>query len=160
MFIIIFQLRTFNPQTGQDVLSVTSCSVASLNQRAGRAGRTSPGKCFRLFPEYVLETLPINTPPEICRSNLSLLVLQLKALGIANIARFDWLTPPPSEMISRALELLYSLQALDDYGRLTPILGMRMAEVPVDPMMAKIVCPFSSRLYNKLNKKSKHIIVH
>ncbi|KEI40652.1 uncharacterized protein L969DRAFT_16014 [Mixia osmundae IAM 14324] len=133
------KLRTFNPSTGMDRLTVTGASLASLNQRAGRAGRTSAGKCFRLFPEPALAKLPKSTPPEICRSDISLFLLQLKALGIDNVLRFDYLTPPPSVMLARALEFLYSLKALDDYGRLTRPLGMRMAEVPVDPMMAKIL---------------------
>ena len=122
-----------------DVLSIAPASKASINQRAGRAGRTSAGKCFRLFPESALHTLAPSTVPEICRSDISLFVLQLKALGIDNILRFDFLTPPPSSMLVRALEFLYSLQALDEFGRLTKPLGIRMAEVPVDPMMAKIV---------------------
>jgi ATP-dependent RNA helicase DDX35 len=150
------KLRTYNPRTGMDVLSIAPASQASLAQRAGRAGRTSSGKCFRLFPEAALASLPKSTVPEICRSDVSLFVLQLKALGIENILRFDFLTPPPSSMLVRALEFLYSLKALDEYGRLTRPLGMHMAEVrshfpgvegpdrtrvqlPVDPMMAKIV---------------------
>lgn len=123
-----------------DVLSVVPCSVASLNQRAGRAGRTSSGKAFRLFPEETLRTLARSTVPEICRSDISLFVLQLKALGIENVLRgFDFMTPPPSEMMRRSLEFLYSLKALDDSAKLTRPLGMWMAEMPVDPMMAAIV---------------------
>jgi ATP-dependent RNA helicase DDX35 len=133
------QLRVFNPNTGMDALQVAPASKASLNQRAGRAGRTSPGKCYRLFPESTMSTLSSSTIPELCRSDISLFVLQLKALGIDNVVRFDFLTPPPSSMLLRALEFLYGLQGLDDYGRLTRPLGIRMAELPVDPMMAKIV---------------------
>lgn len=124
-----------------DVLSVTPCSVASANQRAGRAGRTSAGKCFRLYPSSVMRNgvMPITTPPELVRSDISLFLLQLKALGIDNLVRFDFLSPPPTEMMIRALEFLYSLKALDEEGRLTRPLGINMAEVPVDPMMAAIV---------------------
>ncbi|KAJ9121567.1 hypothetical protein QFC22_002186 [Naganishia vaughanmartiniae] len=135
------KLRTYNPKTGMDVLSVTPCSVASANQRAGRAGRTSAGKCFRLYPSSVMRNgvMPITTPPELVRSDISLYLLQLKALGIDNLVRFDFLSPPPTEMMIRALEFLYSLKALDEEGRLTRPLGMNMAEVPVDPMMAAIL---------------------
>lgn len=77
------------------------------------------------------------TIPEIQRSNLAPLVLQLKALGIDNIARVDFITPPPAELIIRALELLFSLGALDDYAKLTKPLGTRMAELAVEPMLAK-----------------------
>jgi ATP-dependent RNA helicase DDX35 len=128
-----------------DVLSVTPCSLASANQRAGRAGRTSAGKCFRLYPSTLLPTrntyspMPITTPPELTRSDVSMYLLQLKALGIDNLAKFDFMSPPPSDMMIRALEFLYSLKAIDDEGRLTKPFGARMAEVPLDPMMAAIV---------------------
>jgi ATP-dependent RNA helicase DDX35 len=128
-----------------DALVTTPCSLASLAQRSGRTGRTSPGKCFRLFPFSVLNTLLPTTPPELTRSDLSLLVLQLKSLGIQNVLRFDWMTAPSSAMMERALEFLFCLGALDDEGKLTKPLGVRMAEMPVDPMMAKIVrCSFFS----------------
>ena len=83
--------------------------------------------------------MPVTTPPELTRSDISLYLLQLKALGIDNLAKFDFMSPPPSEMMVRALEFLYSLKAIDDEGRLTRPMGARMAEVPLDPMMAAIV---------------------
>lgn len=129
------KMRVFNPLTDMDVLRVTPTSRASANQRAGRAGRTSTGKCIRLYPEASFASLPSSTPPEICRSDVSLFVLQLKALGIDNIVRFDFMTPPPSRMLDRALEYLYSLGAIDDLGRLTRPLGTRMAEVRLDLLL-------------------------
>lgn len=138
-------MKTFNPKTCMDVLTVTPCSLASANQRAGRAGRTSPGKCYRLYPSSFIPTnnpksiMPITTPPELTRSDISLYLLQLKALGIDNLARFDFMSPPPSEMMIRSLEFLYCLKAIDDQARLTRPIGERMAEVPLDPMMAAIV---------------------
>lgn len=128
-----------------DVLTVTPCSLASANQRAGRAGRTSAGKCFRLYPSSSLPSnnplspMPITTPPELVRSDVSMYLLQLKALGIDNLAKFDFMSPPPSDMMVRSLEFLYSLKAIDEEGRLTRPLGERMAELPLDPMMAAIV---------------------
>jgi len=128
-----------------DVLTVTPCSLASANQRAGRAGRTSPGKCYRLYPASALPTnnpnslMPVTTPPELTRSDITLYLLQLKALGIDNLAKFDFMSPPPSEMMIRALEFLYCLKAIDEEGRLTRPIGVRMAEIPLDPMMAAIV---------------------
>ena len=133
------KLRAFNAMTGIETLTATPVSKASATQRAGRAGRTKPGKCFRLYTEAAYDQLPEVTVPEIQRSNLAPVVLQLKALGIDNIVRFDFLTPPPAELIIRALELLYSLGALDDYAKLTKPLGMRMAELSVEPMMAKVL---------------------
>ncbi len=83
--------------------------------------------------------MPTTTPPELTRSDISLVVLQLKALGIDNVIKFDFMSPPPSEMMVRAFEFLYSLKALDEQGKLTKPLGTSMAEVPVDPMMAAIL---------------------
>lgn len=133
------KLRAYNPATGIETLTVVPISKASAAQRAGRAGRTKPGKCFRLYTQQDFENLPEVTVPEIQRSNLAPVIMQLKALGIDNVARFDFLTSPPAELVIRALELLYSLGALDDYAKLTKPLGMRMAELAVDPMMAKVL---------------------
>jgi ATP-dependent RNA helicase DDX35 len=131
------KLRAYNPRTGIETLTAVPVSKASATQRAGRAGRTKPGKCYRLYTEQAYEKLAQSTTPEIQRSNLAPLILQLKDLGIDNIARFDYITPPPSELVVRALEILYSLGALDDYAKLTSPLGMRMAELPLEPMLSK-----------------------
>lgn len=133
------KLRGFNPQSGIESLTATPVSKASATQRAGRAGRTRPGKCYRLYTEAAYHNLPETTVPEIQRGNLAPVILQLKALGIDNVLRFDFLTPPPAELFTRALELLYSLGALDDYAKLTRPLGVRMAELSVEPMMAKVL---------------------
>lgn len=129
--------RAYNPLSGIETLTAVPTSKAAAAQRAGRAGRTRPGKCFRLYKEESYTGLPDANVPEIQRSNLAPFILQLGALGITNFLRFDFLTPPPAEMMSRALELLYSLGALDDYCKLTRPLGQRMAELAVEPMMAK-----------------------
>ncbi len=133
------KLRTFNPKTGIETLTVTPVSKASAMQRAGRAGRTKPGKCYRLYTQSAYESMSEATIPEIQRSNLAPIILQLKALGIDNVLRFDFLTPPPAELIICSLELLYSLGAVDDYAKLTRPLGVRMAELSVEPMMAKVL---------------------
>jgi len=133
------KLRAYNPFTGIETLTAVPISKAAATQRAGRAGRTKPGKCFRLYPENVFASLDNASVPEIQRSNLAPTILQLKALGIDNVARFSFPTAPPSELMIRALELLYSLGALDDYARLTSPLGTRMAELPVDPMLSRIL---------------------
>ncbi|EEQ86876.1 hypothetical protein RJZ56_002484 [Blastomyces dermatitidis] len=133
------KLRAYNPNTGIETLTPTPISKASATQRAGRAGRTKPGKCFRLYTEQSYQSLPDVTVPEIQRSNLAPVILQLKALGIDNIVRFGFLTPPPSELVVRGFELLYSLGAVDDYAKLTRSLGIQMAELAVEPMMAKVL---------------------
>ena len=114
-------------------------SKASANQRAGRAGRVAPGKCFRLYTAWSYQNeLDENTVPEIQRTNLGNVVLMLKGLGINDLIHFDFLDPPPAETLIRALELLYALGALNDEGELTK-LGRRMAEFPLDPMLSKII---------------------
>ena len=133
------KLRAYNPETGIERLTATPTSKASAVQRAGRAGRTKPGKCYRLYTQSNYENLPDVTVPEIQRSNLAPLILQLKALGIDNVLRFDFLTAPPAQQMIRALELLFSLGALDDYAKLTRPMGLRMAELSVEPMMAKVL---------------------
>ncbi|CAI7674927.1 ATP-dependent RNA helicase DHX35 [Penicillium manginii] len=133
------KLRAYNPATGIETLTAVPISKASATQRAGRAGRTKPGKCFRLYTQQTYQELPEATIPEIQRSNLAPIVMQLKALGIDNIVRFGFLTSPPAELVIRAFELLYSLGAVDDYAKLTKPLGIRMAELAVDPMMGKVL---------------------
>lgn len=114
-------------------LLVSPISRASCKQRAGRAGRTRPGKCFRLFTQLSFEKdLQENTYPEILRSNLSNVVLQLKKLGVNDLVHFDYMDPPAPETLMRALEHLNYLKALDDDGNLTEI-GTLMSELPLDP---------------------------
>ncbi len=131
------KLRAYNPITGIETLTATPISQASATQRSGRAGRTKPGKCFRLYTEADYNALEVSSVPEIPRSNLAPTILQLKALGIDNITRFRFLTSPPAELVIRALEFLYSLGALDTYARLTRPLGTRMAELAIEPMLSK-----------------------
>ncbi|KAL1401752.1 hypothetical protein pipiens_006386 [Culex pipiens pipiens] len=131
--------NNFNSRTGMETLMVVPISKASANQRAGRAGRVAPGKCFRLYTAWAYKhELEDNTVPEIQRINLGNAVLMLKALGINDLLHFDFLDPPPHETLVLALEQLYALGALNHHGELTK-LGRRMAEFPVDPMMAKML---------------------
>ncbi|KAF9291968.1 hypothetical protein BGZ68_001054 [Mortierella alpina] len=134
------KVRAYNPRTGMEMLTTTTISQASAEQRSGRAGRIRNGKAYRLYTEESFQkSMRTASVPEIQRSNLVGMVLQLKALGIENVLRFDFMTSPPAEMMSKALELLYSLKALDDFGRLTIPLGMRLAEFPLDPFLGKIL---------------------
>lgn len=131
------KLRNYDANLGIERLNVVPVSRASAVQRAGRAGRTRPGKCFRLYPESAFSTLPETTFPEIQRSNLAPVILQLMNLGITNIVRFDYLSSPPSTLVVRAMDTLYSLGAVDQQARLTKPMGTRMAELPLEPMLAK-----------------------
>ena len=125
---------------------IPECSRASANQRAGRAGRVGPGKSFRLYTKWAFSNeLEEHTVPEIQRTNLGMVVLLLKSLGINDLIAFEFLDPPPGETLMRALEMLYALGALNDRGELTK-LGRRMAEFPVDPMLSKAI--ISSEKYS------------
>lgn len=131
--------NNFNSRTGMETLIVVPISKASANQRAGRAGRVAAGKCFRLYTAWAYKhELEDNTTPEIQRINLGNAVLILKALGINNLIQFDFLDPPPHETLVLALEQLYALGALNHHGELTK-LGRKMAEFPLDPLMAKML---------------------
>ncbi|KAK9369200.1 Pre-mRNA-splicing factor ATP-dependent RNA helicase-like protein cdc28 [Lipomyces kononenkoae] len=131
--------NVYNPRSGMESLVVTQCSQASANQRAGRAGRVGPGKCFRLFTKWAyFNELPQSTTPEIQRTNLESVVLVLMSLGINDLLNFDFMDPPPTETLVRSLEHLYALGALNDRGELTK-LGRQMAEFPADPMFSKAI---------------------
>ncbi|THH27268.1 hypothetical protein EUX98_g6929 [Antrodiella citrinella] len=131
--------KVYNPRIRVESLLVSPISKASAQQRAGRAGRTRPGKCFRLYTEKdFMSELEEQTHPEILRSNLANVVLELVKLGIKDLVKFDYVDAPAPETLMRALELLNYLAALDDDGGLTP-LGAIMAEFPLDPQMAKML---------------------
>ncbi|XP_043706537.1 pre-mRNA-splicing factor ATP-dependent RNA helicase DEAH1 [Telopea speciosissima] len=133
------KMKSYNPRTGMESLLITPVSKASAMQRAGRSGRTGPGKCFRLYTAYnYLHDLEDNTVPEIQRTNLANVVLTLKSLGIHDLLNFDFMDPPPSEALLKALELLFALNALNNLGELTKV-GRRMAEFPLDPMLSKMI---------------------
>ncbi|KAF7556771.1 hypothetical protein G7046_g6210 [Stylonectria norvegica] len=129
----------YNPATGMSNLMVVPCSRASANQRSGRAGRVGPGKCFRLYTKFAyMNEMDESTTPEIQRTNLNGVVLQLKSLGINELLDFEFMDPPPTEALIGALNQLFALQALNHKGELTK-LGRQMAEFPTDPMLAKAV---------------------
>lgn len=131
--------NVYNSKTGMDSLVVTPISQAQAKQRAGRAGRTGPGKCYRLYTERAYRDEMLTTPvPEIQRTNLASTVLQLKAMGINDLLSFDFMDAPPPESLIMALEQLHSLSALDDEGLLTR-LGRRMAEFPMEPQLSKML---------------------
>ncbi|KAJ3669811.1 hypothetical protein LUZ60_010135 [Juncus effusus] len=133
------KVNSFNPRTGMESLLINPISKASANQRAGRSGRTGPGKCFRLYTAYnYFHDLEENAVPEIQRTNLANVVLTLKSLGIHDLVNFDFMDPPPSEALLRALEQLFALSALNSKGELTKT-GRRMAEFPLDPMLSKMI---------------------
>ena len=131
------KVNTFNPRIGMEQLVVKPISQAQANQRKGRAGRTGPGKCYRLYTESAFyNEMMANSIPEIQRQNLSHTILMLKAMGINDLLHFDFMDPPPKNLMVRALEELFNLEALDDSGYLTT-LGKRMSQFPMEPTLSR-----------------------
>ncbi|ONK77742.1 uncharacterized protein A4U43_C02F10070, partial [Asparagus officinalis] len=131
--------RQYNPSTGMYSLEVVQISRVQADQRAGRAGRTRPGKCYRLYPASVYhEELLDATVPEIQRSSLAGSVLYLKSLNLSDfdILKFDFLDPPSRESLEDALRQLYLIDAIDENGRTTNI-GRTMAELPLEPSLSR-----------------------
>ncbi|KAJ1282049.1 hypothetical protein BS78_03G020300 [Paspalum vaginatum] len=132
--------KCYNPISDIESLVVAPISKASARQRTGRAGRVQPGKCFRLYTEeYYLNEMQSEGIPEMQRSNLVSCIIQLKALGIDNILGFDWPASPSPEAMIRALEVLFSLGILDEDAKLTVPVGFQVAEIPLDPMISKMI---------------------
>lgn len=133
------KLKVFNPRIGMDALQVFPISQANANQRSGRAGRTNPGTCYRLYTENAFKyEMLSNTIPEIQRTNLANTILLLKSIGIRNLLEFDFMDPPPQENIMNSMYQLWMLGALDNNGELTEI-GREMVEFPLDPSLSKML---------------------
>lgn len=119
-------------------LTTVPISQASATQRAGRAGRTSAGYCYRLYTEESYSALRQTTPPEITRTDLTTPIIQLKSLGIDDLMRFEWVSSPPAESVLRALEGLANAGMIGEDGRLT-IIGEKVAECPIEVNLARMV---------------------
>ncbi|KAF8124649.1 P-loop containing nucleoside triphosphate hydrolase protein [Mycena galopus ATCC 62051] len=153
------QQKVYNPRIRVESQLISPISKASAQQRAGRAGRTGPGKCFRLYTEKDFKNeLEEQTHPEILTSNLSTTVLTLVKLGVKDFVRFDFVDNPALETLMRALELLNYLAALDDEGNLTP-LGSIMAEFPLDPQVTDRSIPHIELSIIHVSQLAKMLIV-
>ena len=131
--------KVFNPKIGMDALQVFPISQAASNQRKGRAGRTAPGRCYRLYTESAYRTEMLESSvPEIQRTNLAQVVLLLKSLNVDNLLEFEFMDPPPQENILNSMHQLWILGALDNTGGLT-WLGRKMVDFPLDPPLAKML---------------------
>jgi len=129
---------SFDPRRGIDTLLIRKISRASAEQRAGRAGRTGPGRAFRLWSESEHARREAFDAPEVRRVDLAEVVLLLKAAGVAEVRDFRWLDAPLEESLVRAESLLHDLGALDAQGRLTDE-GRAMAALPLEPRYARLM---------------------
>ena len=132
------KIARFDPYRGINTLLVERISRASAEQRAGRAGRTAPGRCIRLWTEREHHDRPAQELPEVKRLDLAEVVLTLKASGVEDVAKFRWLEAPDARSLERALTLLTDLGALDSAGAISP-LGRRMLAFPAHPRYARML---------------------
>lgn len=133
------KLKWFSADSMTESLIIVPISKSSARQRSGRASRLRSGKVYRLYTEENFQDLPLYNPPEMRRSDLCSTVLHMKALGIDNVLRFPFISPPPAKNLLATLEVLFGLGALDSDANLTSELGYFMAEMPTNPMMAKML---------------------
>ncbi len=128
----------FDPVSGLTRLVTQRISRASAEQRAGRAGRTAPGVCYRLWCESTQRGLIPQAIPEIRSADLAPLALELAAWGVSDAASLAWLDPPPAAALAQARDLLTELDALDPAGRITAV-GRELARLPLHPRLAHML---------------------
>ncbi|MGB0213522.1 ATP-dependent RNA helicase HrpA, partial [Algiphilus sp.] len=131
------RVARFQPRSGVQSLKIEPVSRAAADQRAGRCGRVGPGHCLRLYAEDDLKARPAFTDPEIRRSNLAGVILQMASLKLGRVEDFPWLDAPETRHVREGERLLRELGALDDAGGLTRT-GRELARLPLDPRMARI----------------------
>ncbi|KAK9110756.1 hypothetical protein Sjap_018816 [Stephania japonica] len=131
----------FDPRTGIHVLSVCRISQSSAQQRAGRAGRTEPGKCYRLYSEWEFQSMPTHQQPEIRRVHLGVAALRILALGINNVLGFDFVDAPCPEAIDRAIKNLIQLGAVTTRNNVLELTdcGYHIVRMGIEPRLGKII---------------------
>ncbi len=134
----LLRVPRFDPRSGLTRLDTIRITKDSAEQRCGRAGRTEPGRCYRLWTQAEHQTLLPRRPPEILDADLTSLVLELAVWGVANLAELSWLDPPPAGAVAQARELLRELGALDARGAATAH-GRRMTELGLHPRLAHMI---------------------
>jgi len=132
------RISRYSRRTKVQRLPIEQISQASAAQRAGRSGRTAPGVCIRLYSEQDFTARPRFTDPEILRTNLAAVILQMAALRLGDVANFPFLDPPERRSINDGVQLLQELGAFDDAGVITET-GLRLAQLPVDPRLGRMI---------------------
>ena len=132
------RISRYSRRTKVQRLPIEPISQASAAQRAGRSGRTAPGVCIRLYSEQDFDSRPRFTDPEILRTNLAAVILQMAALQLGDVADFPFLDPPERRSVNDGIAVLQELGAFDDSGDITD-LGRRLAQLPVDPRLGRMI---------------------
>lgn len=136
--------KTYDPDRHIESLIVVPISQVAAKQRAGRAGRTSSGKCFRLYSSDCLGNMVEETIPEILRTNLANTILYLKMIGVEDVMNFDFIDRPSSSQFTEAMTMLHMLGAINDKGSVTNI-GRLMSDFPLDPCMSRCLIAASDK---------------
>ncbi|KUI44637.1 ATP-dependent RNA helicase HrpA [Mycobacterium sp. GA-1199] len=132
------RISRYSRRTKVQRLPIEPISQASAAQRAGRSGRTAPGVCIRLYSQEDFAARPRYTEPDILRTNLASVILQMAALGLGEIETFPFLDPPDRRSIRDGVQLLQELGAFDASGAITDV-GRRLAQLPVDPRLGRMI---------------------
>ena len=138
------RISRYSQRTKVQLLPIEPISQASATQRAGRCGRTSNGICIRLYSEDDFQARPEFTDPEILRTNLASVMLQMAALDLGSVAKFGFIDPPDKRQVSDGIALLVELGALTEQSALTD-LGRKIAQLPVDPRLARMILEADQR---------------
>ena len=132
------RISRYSRRTKVQRLPIEPISQASAAQRAGRSGRVAPGVCIRLYSEEDFEARPRFTDPEILRTNLAAVILQMAALQLGDVENFPFLDPPDKRSVRDGVQLLQELGAFDQHGAITE-LGRRLAQLPLDPRIGRMI---------------------
>ncbi len=132
------RISRYSARTKVQRLPIESISQASANQRSGRCGRVAAGVCIRLYAEDGFAQRSEQTDPEILRTNLASVILQMASLGLGDVAKFPFMNPPETHSVSDGYRLLHELQAVDESRKLTPI-GRKLVRLPVDPRLGRML---------------------
>ncbi|MCW2679717.1 MAG: ATP-dependent helicase HrpA [Frankiales bacterium] len=133
------RISRYSQRTKVQRLPIEAISQASATQRAGRCGRVAPGICIRLYEEEDLLARPEFTDPEILRTNLASVILQMKALNLGDVTKFPFVEPPDRRNVKDGLDLLVELGALDASSDRLTKLGRSLAQLPIDPRLGRMV---------------------
>jgi ATP-dependent helicase HrpA len=132
------RISRYSARTKVQRLPIEPISQASARQRAGRCGRVAEGICIRLYDEEEFDKRPEYTDPEILRTNLASVILQMTSIGLGDVGAFPFVDPPDRRNIKDGMDLLHELGAFDDKRGLTPV-GRQLAALPVDPRLARMI---------------------
>ncbi len=134
----VARISRYSPRAKVQRLPIEPISRASADQRKGRCGREAPGICIRLYAEADFDAREPFTPPEVQRTNLASVILQMKTLGLGEVEQFPFLDPPRPAMVREGYRTLHELGAVDEGHELTP-LGRELARLPIDPRLGRMI---------------------